>query len=119
MKYFYNPEFGLVTKKNLLQAKCDICSFYFRGLNLIRICIIVYSIVVVLVVKSPPANAGDVRGVGWLPGSGGAPAGQHGNPLQCSCLENPLDRGAWWATHHGVTKSRTPLKQLSTHAQDP
>ena len=50
MKYFYNPEFGLVTKKNLLQAKCDICSFYFRGLNLIRICIIVYSIVVVLVV---------------------------------------------------------------------
>ena len=82
MKYFYNPEFGLVTKKNLLQAKYDICSFYFRGLNLIRICIIVYSIVVVLVVKSPPANAGDVRGVGSIPGWGRSPGGGNGNPLQ-------------------------------------
>ena len=119
MKYFYNPEFGLMTKKNLLQAKCDICSFYFRGLNVIRICIIVYSIVVVLVVKSLPANAGDIRGVGWLPGSGGAPGGGHGNPLQCSCLENPLHRGAWWAAVPGCqlkTQSRTRLKRLSMQA---
>ena len=101
MKYFYNPECGLMTKKNLLQAKCDRCSFYFRGLNLIRICRIVHSVVAVPVVKSPPASAGDVRGVGWLPGSGGAPGGGHSNPLQCSCLKNPVDGGAWWAAVHG------------------
>ena len=90
-----------MTKKNLLQAKCAIYSFYVRGLNLIRICIIVHSIVVVLVVKSPPANAGDVTDVGWIPGSRRTPGGEHGNPLQCSCLENPLDRGAWWAAVRG------------------
>ena len=61
----------------------------------------------VLVVKSLPANAGDVRDVGSIPGSGRSPGRGHGNPLQCSCLENPQDRGAWWATVHGVTKSDT------------
>ena len=53
---------------------------------------------VVLVVKKLPANAGDVRDVGWIPGSGRSPGGGHGNPLQLPCLENPTDRGAWWAT---------------------
>ena len=48
-----------------------------------------------------------------IPGWGGFPGGGHGNPLQCSCLENPMDRGAWWATVHGVTNSWT---RLSTHA---
>ena len=48
-----------------------------------------------LVVKNPPANAGDVRGAGLIPGSGRAPGGGHGKPLQYSCLENPMDRGAW------------------------
>ena len=48
----------------------------------------------VLVVKNPPANAGDVRDAGSLPGSGRSPGGGDGNPLQCSCLENLLDRGA-------------------------
>ena len=62
---------------------------------------------VALVVKNPPANAGDVRDVGLIPGSGRSPEGDHGNPLQCSCLENLTDRGAWWATVHRVTKSRT------------
>ena len=51
----------------------------------------------------------------WIPGSGRSPGGRRGNPLQYSCLENPMDRGAWWATVHGVAKSRTWLKQLSSH----
>ena len=65
--------------------------------------------------KEPPANAGDLRDAGSIPGSGRSPRGGHGNPLQCSFLENPMDRGASWATVHGVTKSQTRLKQLSTH----
>ena len=64
-----------------------------------------------LVVKNPTASAGDVRDVGLIPGSGRAPGGGHENPLQYSCLENLLDRGAWQITVHGVTKSRTQLKQ--------
>ena len=63
------------------------------------------------VVKNLPANAGDVRDVGSIPGSGTSPGEGHGNPLQCSCLENPMDRGAWRATVHGVTKSQTGLKR--------
>ena len=68
-----------------------------------------------LVVKNPPANAGDIRDMDSIPGSGRAPGGGHGNPLQYSCLENPMDRGAWQYTIHRVTKSRTRLKPLSTH----
>ena len=67
----------------------------------------------VLVVKDPPANAGDIRDLGSIPGSGRSPGGVHGNPLQYSCLKNPMDRGAWPATACGVTKSWTQLKQLS------
>ena len=52
-----------------------------------------------------PANAGDLRDVGLIPGLGRSPGGGHGNPLQYSCLENPMDRGAWWAMVHGVAKS--------------
>ena len=55
-------------------------------------------------VKDPPANAGDVRDASSIPGSGRSPGGGHGNPLQCSCLENPTDRGAWWSAVLGVTK---------------
>ena len=58
-------------------------------------------------VKNPPANAGDVRGADLIPGSGKFPGGGNGNPLQDSCLENPVLRGAWWAAVHGVTKSWT------------
>ena len=61
-----------------------------------------------LVVKNLPANAGDIRDVGLIPVSGRSPGGGLGNPLQYSCLENPMDRGAWWAIVHGVTKSQTP-----------
>ena len=65
---------------------------------------------VALVVKNLPANAGDVRDTGVIPGSGRSPGGGHGNPLQYSCLENPMDREAWWATVHRVTQSWTRLK---------
>ena len=64
---------------------------------------------VALVVKSLPANAGDVKGVGLIPRSGRSPGGGRGNPLQYSYLENPMDRGAWWAGVHGVAKSQTQL----------
>ena len=65
-----------------------------------------------LVVKNPPADAGDTGDSGSIPGSGKSPGGRHGNPLQYSCLENPMDRGAWWATVRGVAKSQM---QLSKH----
>ena len=57
------------------------------------------------VVKNPPANAGDIRGEGSIPGSGRSLGGGNSNPLQYSCLGNPMDRGAWWATVHGVAKN--------------
>ena len=61
----------------------------------------------VLVVKNLPANAGDIRDEGSIPGSGRALGRGHGNPLQYSCLENPMDRGARWVTVHEVAKSWT------------
>ena len=54
-----------------------------------------------------PANAGDIRGMGFIPGLGGSPGGGHGNALQYSCLKNPIDRGAWQVTAHSVAKSET------------
>ena len=65
---------------------------------------------VVLVVKNPPANAGGIRDVGLILGLGRSPGGEHANPLQYSCLENPMDREAWWATVLRVAKSQTQLK---------
>ena len=59
----------------------------------------------VLVVKNLPANAGDVRDAATVPGMGRSPVGGHGNSLQYSCLENPMERGAWRATVHRVTRS--------------
>ena len=69
-----------------------------------------------LVVKNLPSNAGEVRDIGSITGSGIFPGGGHGNPFQCSCLENLMDRGAWWATVHRVAQSWTLLKQLSMPA---
>ena len=57
--------------------------------------------------KNPHANAGDVRDMGLIPGSGRSPGGGQGNPPQYSCLENPMDREAWQVTVHRVTKSWT------------
>ena len=68
-----------------------------------------------LVVKNPPTNAGDIRDASTIPGLGRSPGRWHGNPLQYSCLENSMDRGAWKATVHMVAKSRTQLKGPSTH----
>ena len=65
-------------------------------------------------VKKLPAKARDRRDMGSISESGRPPEGGHGNSLQYTCLENPIDRGAWWATVHGVAKSQTRLKRLST-----
>ena len=54
-------------------------------------------------VKNPPANAGNIKDAGSIPGVGRSPGGGHGNPPQYSCLESPMDRAAWRATVHGVT----------------
>ena len=79
------------------------------------------SFLMVLVVKNLPANAGDVRDSGSIPGSGRSPGGGHDNPLQYSCLENPMDRGAWWATigsqrvgHNGSNSAHSPYKSTSS-----
>ena len=90
---------------------------------------------VMLVVKNLPAHAGDERDAGWIPGSkqnpshpiglnhsdsgsGRSPGGENGNPLQYSCLGNPMGRGAWRAAVHGVMKSWTPLKRLSRQPRE-
>ena len=65
--------------------------------------------------KEPSARVGDIRDVGWIPGSGRTPGGGHDNPLQYFCLENSTQREAWRATVHGVAKSQTQLRRLSTH----
>jgi len=62
------------------------------------------------VVKNPPVKAGDARDMGLILVSGMSPGEGNGNPLQYSRLRNPMDRGAWWATGHGVSKSQTQLK---------
>ena len=64
-------------------------------------------------VKNQPADAGDTGDVGWIPGSGRSPEA-NGSPLQYSCLENPMDRGAWQATIHGITESQTRLSMQET-----
>ena len=61
----------------------------------------------VLLVKNSPANVGDIRDTSSIPGSERSPGGGHGKPLQYSSLQNPMDRGAWWAVVHGVPESDT------------
>ena len=87
----------------------NICFILYQGILLI-------ASQVALVVMNPLASAGDVRDMGSIPGSGRSPRGGLGNPLQHSCLENPVDRGAWRATVCGAAESHTGLKPLSTHA---
>ena len=69
-----------------------------------------------LVVKSPSANAGDIRDMCLILRMGRSPRGGNGNPLQYFCLENPVDRGAWWAMEHELTKELDTTEQLSMHA---
>ena len=88
--------------------------FSFLGcLGILSLCMRISQ--VMLVVKNPSANAEDIRDSGSIPGWGRSPGGGYGNPLQYACLENPMDREAWWATVHRVTNSRTWLKRLSKH----
>ena len=72
---------------------------------------------VALVVKNPPVNAKETRDACSIPGVGRSPGGGHNNPLQYSRLENPMDRGAWWATVHGSAKSWPQLKWLSKQGE--
>ena len=69
-----------------------------------KLCCVLGASQVALVVKNLPANAEDTGDAGLIPGSGRSPGEGNGNPLQCSCLENPMDRGAWWATVLGIAK---------------
>ena len=88
-------------------SRCDAL----QGLEVIVHLIYIYiTSQAVLVVKNLLANAGDIRDLGLIPGSGRFLGGGHGNPLQYSCLENTMDRGAWRAIVHGVSESRTRLK---------
>ena len=64
-------------------------------------------------VKNPPANAGDIRDTGSIPGSGRSPERGHGNLLQYSCLGNPMDREVWWATVHSVAKSQSNMTEAT------
>ena len=67
-----------------------------------------------LVVKNLSANAGDIKDTGSVPGLGRSPGGEHGTPLQYFCLENPMDREAWWATVHRITES--DMTEVTEHA---
>ena len=73
------------------------------------------SVKVALVVMSPPANAGDIRDVDSIPGSGRSPGEENGTPLQYSCLGNPMDRGTWQPTVHEVAKELDMTEGLSTN----
>ena len=70
---------------------------------------------VVIVVKNLPSSSGDLRGGGLIPGSGRTPGRGHGSPLQYSCLENPMDRGAWQLTVHGVARIGHDLEMKPPH----
>ena len=82
-------------------------SFFFKELLFIKPSEAFLSFPGGTVVKNLPISAGDARDVGSIPGSGRYPGEGNGNPLQYSCLGNPMDRGAWWATVHVVAKSQT------------
>ena len=72
---------------------------------------------VALVVKNPLANSGDTRDMGLIPGLRRSPGIGHGNPFPYSCLENPMDRGGWWTTVHGLTESDTT--EAAAHTYQP
>ena len=80
-----------------------------------NVCLEIRASQVALVVKNPPANAADVRDLSLIPGLGKSPGGGLGNSLQYSCLENPMDWGAWQATVHRVAESQIKLRWLIMH----
>ena len=69
-------------------------------------------------VKNPPANAGDTRDTGFIPASGRSPGGGHSNPFQYSCLENPMDRRAWWATVYRINKESNTIEATEHTRKD-
>ena len=92
--------------------------FFFKKISILyidEIYILIIWVSQVAVVKNPPANGEDTEDTDLIPGSGKFPGGGDGNPLQYSCLENPMDRGAWWATVHGVAKSWARLSDSHFH----
>ena len=103
---------------NIIKYHCKILftrrSYSHMDLELIKTEVVNLS-QVVLTGKNLPADAGDIRHTGWIPAWGKSPGEGNANPLQYSCLENPLDRGARWAVVHGLAKNRTQLKWLCTH----
>ena len=80
------------------------CATQYIILNIVLYAILLRASQVMPVVKNQPANAGDIRDAGSIPGSGSSPEGGNGNPLQYSCLENPRDRAVWWTVVHGGHK---------------
>ena len=96
--------------KSHIRLKCLWVSWVF-----VLIAVVNRASQVALAVKNLPANAGDIRDMGSIPGWGRSPGGEHDNTLQYSCLESPMDRGAWPATVHGAAKSGTWLKCLIMH----
>ena len=91
-------------KTNLLSIPIDFHECY------ITVNVIIEASQVALVERNLPANAGDIKEAGSIPGLGRSPGVGNGNPLQYSCLEHPMDRGVWWAIIHRVTKSQTQLR---------
>ena len=91
-------------KTNLLSIPIDFHECY------ITVNVIIEASQVALVERNLPANAGDIKEAGSIPGLGRSPGVGNGNPLQYSCLEHPMDRGVWWAIIHRVTKSQTQLQ---------
>ena len=92
------------------ELKLNICPRFFI---FIKESVFIWALQVAVVVKNPPASAGDIRNVGLIPRPGRSTGGGHGNPRQYSCLENPMNRGTWSAIVHRITKSRTQLKRFS------
>ena len=110
---------SILKKKNVLYLVIEVPELFASFVCICSISQQVYftkASQVVPVIENSPADAGDIRDAGSIPRSGRSLGKGHGSPLQYSCLENPMDRGAWWAIVHGVTERWTQLKQLSTHA---
>ena len=117
LKMYTSPKCGRCTNYAIYSKMCT------RPNNVIiyNMWYIAHSMVqasqVMPVVNNPPANAGDARDKGSVPGLGRSPGRGHGNPLQDSCLENPVDRGAWWATVHRVAEELDMTQQLNDNNQ--
>ena len=106
---FRNVKYYVIIGRIRKEWICTLSLYLFLFYNLFS------SVSQAALVKNPLANAGDRREAGLIPEEGRSPGGGNGNPLQYSCLENPTDRVAWWATVHGIAKSKTWLSDW-THA---